>query len=83
VVLFFRLGTPVSIDQFGWSDEKAITVVGLTMIISSVVSTSLFFLIPILAKVLDERVLLIGFGIVPMIIGRVFFFPFADKVILI
>jgi hypothetical protein len=70
----------VSIDQFGWSDEKAITVVGLTMIISSIVSTSLFFLIPILAKRFDERILLIGLGIVPMIIGRIFFFPFSAKV---
>lgn len=76
-ILFFRLGTPVSMDQFGWSHDKAITNVGLTMIISSVVSTSIFFLIPYLARKIDERVLLLGFGIVPMIIGRLFFFPFS------
>jgi len=66
-------------DQFGWSAEKAITVVGLTMIVSSVVSTSLFFLIPILAKRFDERTLLIALGIVPMTIGRAFFFPFSNE----
>jgi len=66
----------VSIDQFGWSHETAITNVGLTMIISSIVSTSIFFLIPHLAKKIDERILLVGFGIVPMTIGRLFFFPF-------
>ncbi|ODM98429.1 Major facilitator superfamily domain-containing protein 8 [Orchesella cincta] len=76
-VLLETLGTPVSIDQFGWSHETAITNVGLTMIISSVVSTSIFFLIPRLAKKIDERMLLVGFGIVPMIAGRLFFFPFS------
>ncbi|CAL8071554.1 unnamed protein product [Orchesella dallaii] len=76
-VLLETLGTPVSIDQFGWSHETAITNVGLTMIISSVVSTSIFFLIPRLAMKIDERILLVGFGIVPMIIGRLFFFPFS------
>lgn len=75
-VLLETLGTPVSIDQFGWSHSTAITNVGLTMIISSVVSTSIFFLIPYLARKIDERVLLLGFGIVPMILGRLFFFPF-------
>jgi hypothetical protein len=67
-------------DQFGWSAEKAIVIIAITMIISSVVSTSLFFLIPVGAKYFDERILLIVFGIVPYTLGRLFFFPFASEV---
>ncbi|OXA52425.1 Major facilitator superfamily domain-containing protein 8 [Folsomia candida] len=79
-VLLETLGTPVSMDQFGWSAERTIVIVGTAMIISSIVSTSLFFLIPIGAKYFDERVLLIGFGVVPYTLGRIFFFPYSSEV---
>lgn len=67
-------------DQFGWSAERTIVIVGTAMIISSIVSTSLFFLIPVAAKHFDERVLLIGFGVVPYTLGRIFFFPYSSEV---
>jgi len=79
-VMLETLGTPVSMEQFGWSATKALTVVGWTMIVSSIVSTTIFFLIPILAKFFDERVLLVGFGMIPMTVGRIFFFPYSSDV---
>jgi len=70
----------VCIQQFGWSPEKAIKNLGLTMAISSVVTSTIFFNIPRLARKIDERILLIGPGVALYTVGRFLFFPFGGPV---
>ncbi|CAG7733831.1 unnamed protein product [Allacma fusca] len=78
--LLETLATPVMIDQFGMDSAQAIKTIGVSTAISSVVALACFFTIPALCKRFDERKILIGLGLVPTLLGRVFFFPFGGPI---
>jgi ceroid-lipofuscinosis MFS transporter 7 len=71
--------TPLAIDQWGWTKEDAIMYLGITMASGGVLSGLCFATIGPLSKKLDERLLLLFAGIVPMIIGRVIMFPMGSE----
>ncbi len=71
--------TPLAIDQWGWSKADAIVYLGITMASGGVLSGICFATIGPLSKKLDERVILILFGIVPMILGRICMFPMGSQ----
>ena len=71
--------TPLAIHQWGWSQEDALAYLGVIMAVGGVLSGLCFATIGPLAKIFDERVLLLFAGITPMIIGRVIMFPMGSK----
>ena len=70
--------TPLAIDQWGWSNQEAITNLGITMACGGILSGFCFALIVPLSKKFDERILLLVAGLVPMILGRVCMFPLGN-----
>jgi len=78
--LLETLAAPVIMDQFGWSSKQAVRNLGIAMTISSTFSIFLFFSVGYLSRRFDERKLLVFCGIIPMLIGRVFFFSFPGPV---
>ena len=71
--------TPLAIHQWGWSQEDALAYLGVIMAVGGVLSGLCFATIGPLAKIFDERVLLLFAGITPMIIGRVIMFPMGSE----
>ena len=76
---FFRIMTPLAIHQWGWSQEDALAYLGIIMAVGGVLSGLCFATIGPLAKIFDERALLLFAGITPMIIGRVIMFPMGSE----
>ena len=71
--------TPLAIHQWGWSQEDALAYLGVIMAVGGVLSGLCFATIGPLAKIFDERALLLFAGITPMIIGRVIMFPMGSE----
>ena len=71
--------TPLAIHQWGWSQEDALAYLGIIMAVGGVLSGLCFATIGPLAKIFDERALLLFAGITPMIIGRVIMFPMGSE----
>ena len=69
------LVTPLAVNNFGWSNEKAIEFLGWMMASMSLLSVFCFGSIGPLSKRIDERLMLIFAGVIPMIIGRLIMMP--------
>ena len=78
-MLSFRLVTPIAKDNFGWSNKDAILYLGITLASGGVLSLFCFGSIGPLSRRLDERLLLIFVGILPLIISRLFMMPMGSE----
>jgi len=74
-ILLETIGTPLCMEQLGWSEQKSITNLGILMSAGAVISMIAYGTIPILTRKIDERKVFMFFGLIPMIIGRVVMIP--------
>lgn len=79
LVFLETIGVPFVSDQYGWDDDKAVTYVGIFLCIGGFGMMILFYLSTVLAKIIDERIVLILFGIVPISLGCILFMPFGHN----
>lgn len=74
-VLIETLGTPLCMDQFGWSEEETVLYFGILIASASILCVFLFAIVGPLCKRFDERKVLIFVGILFMFLGRIIVFP--------
>ena len=70
----FRLGTPMCIDQFGWTEEETILKFGILVAGVGLMCIFLFASVGPLVNRIDERKIMMA-GILLMLFGRIFNFP--------
>ncbi|TRY68880.1 hypothetical protein TCAL_11023 [Tigriopus californicus] len=75
-VILETLGTPLCIDQFGWTESEAILYLGIAMSVGGIISVICFATVGPLSKRFDERKMIIFIGLIPMIIARLIMMPF-------
>ncbi|XP_050313323.1 major facilitator superfamily domain-containing protein 8 [Anthonomus grandis grandis] len=77
-MLLETLGTPLTMDQLGWSKDKSLSYMGILMSICAFLSILTFPSIPILSKKFSEVKLMIWIGFLLMVIGRLTCIPFNE-----
>ena len=70
----FSLGTPMCIDQFGWTEEETILRFGILVAGVGLMCIFLFASVGPLVNRFDERKIMMA-GIILMLVGRIFNFP--------
>ena len=66
-------------DQWAWTREMAVKYMGITMACGGIIGGMCFASIGPLAKRIDERKLLIICGFIPLIIGKLVYFPMGKE----
>jgi len=74
-ILLETIGTPLCMQQLGWDETKSIRNLGILMAAGAVVSLIVFATIGPLTKKIDERLIYVIAGILPMLVGRVVMIP--------
>ncbi|XP_043668192.1 major facilitator superfamily domain-containing protein 8 isoform X1 [Vespula pensylvanica] len=74
-VLLETLGTPLTMDQFGWSKTESLYYLGLLMSIGGVIACITFVMIGPICKRFAERKVMVWGGFLFMFIGRLFCIP--------
>ena len=74
-VFLESIGSPICMEQFGWTQEQTVTYYGALLGANGILSMGYYASIGCLSKWIDDRKLLIGVGIVAQIIGRITFLP--------
>lgn len=77
-VLLESLGTPLTMENFAWSNKEALRNMAYIMGIGGIVSTAMFFAISPLCKRFKESNVLIYGGFVLMVLGRIAHIPYGD-----
>lgn len=76
-MLLETLGTPLTMDQLGWSKGQSLWYMGLIMSICALFSILTFPSIPLLSKRFSEVKLMIWIGFFLMVLGRIACIPFS------
>ncbi|XP_042862664.1 major facilitator superfamily domain-containing protein 8-like [Penaeus japonicus] len=66
------------IDLYAWTDEKAITVVGIGLSIAGALSVIMFAMTSFLTRKFDERKVFIFIGLVPLTVAMLIHFPMGN-----
>ena len=66
-------------DQWAWTRQEAVQYLGITMAIGGLIGAASFASIGPLARRYDERKLLVFCGLIPLIIGKLIYFPVGEK----
>ena len=74
-MIFFRIQTPLAMDQWAWTRQQAVRYLGINMACGALVGVTCFGCIGPLAKKFDDRKLLIFIGLIPLIIGKIVLIP--------
>ncbi len=69
---------PISAHQFGWEDQDSLLYVGLFTACSGLLSAFCFAWVGPLSRRVDERVLLIVVGCVPLLLSRLLMLPMSS-----
>lgn len=77
-MLFSRIGTSLTMDQFAWSKSEALYNMGILMSVGAIVACATFLAIAPLCKRFAERHVLLWGGFLPMAIGRLLYIPWGD-----
>ncbi|XP_042882470.1 major facilitator superfamily domain-containing protein 8-like [Penaeus japonicus] len=77
-VLLETLLVPMCIDLYAWTNEKAITVVGVGLSIAGAVSIVMFALTSVLTRKFDERKVFIFLGLLPLTVSMFIHFPMGN-----
>ncbi|XP_045619677.1 major facilitator superfamily domain-containing protein 8 [Procambarus clarkii] len=80
-VLTETLAVPVAMDQYAWSENTAMIMVGSALSIAGVLNIAVYILGGILSKRVDERLLFLGLGMLPVVIGMFLFIPWGKNII--
>lgn len=70
-----RLGTPMCMDQFGWTEEETVVKFGILIASTGVMCVILYASVGPLCKRFDERKILIFMGLFFMFMGRLLVLP--------
>ncbi|XP_023341021.1 major facilitator superfamily domain-containing protein 8 [Eurytemora carolleeae] len=74
-ILLETIGTPLCMDQLGWDEGKSITNLGILMSVGAVISMFAYASVAPLTRLMDERLVYIGLGLIPMLLGRIVMLP--------
>ena len=74
-ILLETIGTPLCMQQLGWSESTSIRNLGIIMSLGAVVSMVAFGSIPFITKRMDERKVYLLLGLVPMFLARIVILP--------
>ena len=74
-ILLETIGTPICMQQLGWDEETSITNLGIIMALGAVVSLVCFATVPMITSRVDERIVLLLMGLVPMFLARLVALP--------
>ncbi|XP_062129736.1 major facilitator superfamily domain-containing protein 8 isoform X2 [Drosophila sulfurigaster albostrigata] len=74
-VLLETLGTSLTMDMFAWTNDEALSYMGLCMAVAAIISLVTFVLIEPMCKLFAERFVLIWGGFSLMVIGRLLYIP--------
>jgi len=74
-ILLETIGTPLCMHQLGWDENTSVRNLGVMMAIGAVVSLFCFASIAPITSRVDERLVYLVLGLVPMIAGRVAMIP--------
>ncbi|KAG0715245.1 Major facilitator superfamily domain-containing protein 8 [Chionoecetes opilio] len=77
-VLLESLMVPMCMDLYAWTDQKAITVVGIGLSIGAGLCLFSFIAIKFLTKIVDERIVLIA-GVLGMAVSMIIFIPMGSS----
>ncbi|KAG7160541.1 major facilitator superfamily domain-containing protein 8-like isoform X1 [Homarus americanus] len=77
-VLLETLAVPFVMDQYAWTEDKAMIVIGAALSVGGLICIFMFALNGILAKRYDERTVMIILGLVPIVVGTFIFLPWGD-----
>ncbi|XP_069944648.1 major facilitator superfamily domain-containing protein 8 isoform X2 [Cherax quadricarinatus] len=77
-VLLETIIVPMCIDLYAWSDEKAITIVGIGLSLAGALSIIMYALTSVLTRRFDERKVFIFLGLIPMTLGMILNFPMGN-----
>lgn len=80
-VLLETLAEPFMVDQYGWTDDKAMVVVGIALSGGGFLSIFMFVLSGVLSKKYDERLVMLVVGFVPLMVGTFLFLPWGPGTI--
>ena len=62
-------------DQFAWSREEAIRYLGIAMATGGVAAGLVFMTVIPLTKKFDSRIVLLFFGLIPFLVGKLVILP--------
>ncbi|XP_017843584.1 major facilitator superfamily domain-containing protein 8 isoform X2 [Drosophila busckii] len=74
-VLLETLGTSLTMDMFAWTNDQALSYMGLMMAAAAIISLVTFLLIKPLCGLFAERYVLIWGGFSLMVLGRLLYIP--------
>merc|ERR1719219_2894890 len=74
-ILLETIGTPLCMQQLGWTESISIRNLGIIMSLGAIVSMAAFCSIPFVTKRLDERKVYLLLGLVPMFLARIVILP--------
>lgn len=77
-MLLETLGTPVTMDQFGWSKAESLKYMGVLMSVGAILAIATFAGITPLSKMFSEVKVMIWGGFLLMVIGRAIYIPFDE-----
>lgn len=77
-VLLETLAEPFVTDQYAVSDEHAMVSVGIALVIGGLLSTGMYVVTTKLAKIYDERILMIFMGMIPIAVGTYLYLPMGN-----
>ncbi|XP_019868168.2 major facilitator superfamily domain-containing protein 8 [Aethina tumida] len=77
-MLLETLGTPVTMDQFAWSDSTSLKNMGILMCVGAVLAIATFASIAPLSKRYSEVTIMIWGGFLFMVLGRLTYIPFMN-----
>lgn len=69
---------PMCMDMYAWSDETALTIIGVGLCVAGIVATIMFASVGALVRRFDERKVYILLGLVPLLISMVSFIPMGN-----
>jgi len=74
-ILLETIGTPLCMHQLGWSEKQSVQNLGILMAIGAVVSLFCYASVAPITSRIDERLVYLLLGLIPMIAGRVAMIP--------
>lgn len=77
-VLLETIMVPMCMDLYAWTDEMAVMVVGVALCIGAFFCLIIFVAVGYVARIIDERIILIVGGALSMTVGLLIFIPMGN-----
>ncbi|XP_069951406.1 major facilitator superfamily domain-containing protein 8 isoform X1 [Cherax quadricarinatus] len=80
-VLMEAILIPLVMDQYAWSENRAMVGMAIAVSVAGVLNIIMYFLSGVLSRKFDERLLALLLGLLPMMVGLFLFIPWGHGVI--